>query len=104
MLIALVLVNLVEPGVKDGQPVRRHARADRRRGDSHRRASRARADTSVLDTIKGIVPANIVEAAANTKMLGLVLFSVLFGFFLARIAQPHQGHGVRLLAGHLPRS
>ena len=38
-----------------------------------------------------MVPANIVEAAANTKLLALVFFSVLFGFFLARIAQPHQG-------------
>mgnify|MGYP003693693539 CR=1 FL=1 len=37
------------------------------------------------------MPPNIVEAAANTKMLGLVLFSMLFGFFLARIPQPQQG-------------
>ena len=37
------------------------------------------------------MPANIVDAAANTKLLGLVFFSVLFGFFLARIPQPQQG-------------
>ena len=47
-----------------------------------------RADTSVLETIRAVVPDNIVQAAANTKMLGLVLFSILFGFFLARIPQP----------------
>jgi len=51
----------------------------------------SRADTSVLESIRAVVPANIVEAAANTKMLGLVLFSILFGYFLARIPQPHQG-------------
>src|SRR6185503_11060244 len=50
-----------------------------------------RAETSVLDSIKGIVPANMVDAALNTKMIGLVLFSILFGFFLARIAEPHRG-------------
>jgi Na+/H+-dicarboxylate symporter len=38
-----------------------------------------------------VVPSNIVDAAVNTKMLGLVLFSILFGFFLARIPQPQQG-------------
>ena len=50
-----------------------------------------RADTSVLESIRAVVPDNIVQAAANTKMLGLVLFSILFGFFLARIPQPQQG-------------
>jgi Na+/H+-dicarboxylate symporter len=90
VLIALFLVNLIEPGVEDGQPV----------GDKFAFTAdaatvtdnvKARADTSVLDTVKGIVPSNIVEAAANTKLLALVFFSVLFGFFLARIEQPHQG-------------
>jgi len=45
----------------------------------------------MLETIRAVVPDNIVQAAANTKMLGLVLFSILFGFFLVRIPQPHQG-------------
>jgi proton glutamate symport protein len=102
VLIALMLVNVIEPGVKDGQPVRNLLAltadaAEVTQGVMHR------ADTSVLDSIRGVVPANIVEAAANTKMLGLVLFSVLFGFFLARIPQPQQGtlfgfwHGVFLV-------
>jgi proton glutamate symport protein len=62
-----------------------------------------RAETSVLDSIKGIVPANMVDAALNTKMIGLVLFSILFGFFLARIAQPYRDnvygfwHGIFLV-------
>jgi len=42
----------------------------------------------VLDTIRGVIPSNIVEAAANTKLLALVFFAVLFGFFLARIDEP----------------
>ena len=90
VLIALALVNLVAPGVDDGQPVgdKLALTADAK---SVTEGVKARADTSVLDTIKGIVPPNIIEAAANTKLLALVFFSVLFGFFLARIDQPHQG-------------
>lgn len=90
VLIALFLVNLIEPGVQNGQPVgdKLALTAD---AASVTEGVKARADTSVLDTIKGIVPANILEAAANTKLLGLVFFAVIFGFFLARIEQPHQG-------------
>jgi proton glutamate symport protein len=90
VLIALFLVNLVEPGVKDGAPVgdKLALTADAAQVTE---GVKTRANTSVLDTIKGIVPPNILEAAANTKLLAIVFFAVLFGFFLARIDQPHQG-------------
>jgi proton glutamate symport protein len=90
VLIALMLVNAVEPGVRDGEPVGKllALTADAKEVTA---GVMQRADSSVLESIRSVVPANIVEAAANTKMLGLVLFSVLFGFFLARIPQPHQG-------------
>ena len=62
----------------------------------------SRADTSVLDTIRGVVPTNIVEAAANTKMLGAG--AVLGAVRLLPGAHPAAapGHGVRFLAGHFP--
>jgi proton glutamate symport protein len=90
VLIALTLVNIVEPGIKDGEPQRANLAltadaAEVTEGVKHR------AETSILDTFKGVVPANLIEAAANTKLLSMVFFAVLFGFFLARIEQPHQG-------------
>jgi Na+/H+-dicarboxylate symporter len=90
VLIALALVNMVEPGVQDGQPVRDKLALT---ADAQQvtQGVMSRADTGVLDSIRSVVPDNIVQAAANTKMLGLVLFSILFGFFLARIPQPQQG-------------
>ena len=90
VLIALALVNVVEPGVRDGEPVR-HLLALSADAAEVTQGVMSRADTSVLDSIRAVVPDNIVQAAANTKMLGLVLFSILFGFFLARIPQPQQG-------------
>jgi proton glutamate symport protein len=90
VLIALFLVNLVQPGVDESGPVgpKLALTADAAQVTE---GVKARADTSVLDTIRGIIPVNIVEAAANTKLLALVFFAVIFGFFLARIEQPHQG-------------
>ncbi len=91
VLIALVIVNVVVPGEKDGQPVREMLAltADAAQVTE---GVKSRANTSVLDTIKGVVPPNVVEAAANTKLLGIVFFSVIFGFFLARIADPFKSN------------
>ena len=90
VLIALMLVNIVEPGIRNGEPQRANLAltadaAEVTEGVKHR------AETSILDTFKGVVPPNLVEAAANTKLLSMVFFAVLFGFYLARIEQPHQG-------------
>ena len=89
VLIALALVNLVEPGIEDGQPVRDKLAL---RADAVQVTAdvTSHAKTGSIDAIRSIVPSNIVEAAANTRLLGLILFSVLFGFFLARIPQPQQ--------------
>ncbi len=102
VLIALMLVNIVVPGVIDGEP-QRHALALTKDASEVAAGVKAHAESSVLDSIKGIVPANMVDAALNTKMIGLVLFSILFGFFLARIAQPYRDnvygfwHGIFLI-------
>src|SRR5262249_29889578 len=102
VLIALMLVNIIVPGVIDGEP-QRHALALTKDAGEVAATVKSRAETSVLESIKGIVPANMVDAALNTKMIGLVLFSILFGFFLARIAQPYRDnvygfwHGVFLI-------
>ncbi|HKU90667.1 MAG TPA: dicarboxylate/amino acid:cation symporter [Steroidobacteraceae bacterium] len=102
VLIALMLVNVIEPGVHDGQPVKDALALTADAGEVTAGVMH-RAETSVLDSIKGIVPSNMVDAALNTKMIGLVLFSILFGFFLARIAQPYRDnvygfwHGIFLI-------
>jgi proton glutamate symport protein len=90
VLIALMLVNLVEPGIADGQPVHDKLALTKDAAEVTE-GVKSRANASVLDTIKGVIPANIVEAAANTKLLAIVFFSVLFGFFLTRIDDPFRG-------------
>jgi len=88
ILIGLVVVNLTAPGIVDGQPAKEII------GFSE--------DTqSVADKVSGkgagdiaavflrMVPTNIVEAGAQGQMLGLIFFSLLFGFFLTKIQEAY---------------
>jgi proton glutamate symport protein len=89
VLIALFIVNLVQPGVADGQPVGPSLALTADEQQAAEGVNKS-AHASVLDTLKSFVPTNIVDAAANTKLLALVFFSVVFGFFLARIDSPNR--------------
>jgi Na+/H+-dicarboxylate symporter len=44
-----------------------------------------RGASDVIEVFLRMVPTNIVAAAANGQMLGLIFFSLLFGFFMARL-------------------
>ncbi len=89
ILIALTVINVVQPGISGGEPAR-HLLALEANAAEVTNQVKDRASASVFDTLLNIVPANILEAAANTKLLGLVFFSVLFGYFLARIESPYR--------------
>jgi proton glutamate symport protein len=88
IILGLTLVNLVQPGVVDGQPAKAMLGLS--------------ADTtSVLEQVKGrgggdviavflrMVPPNIVRAAADGQMLGLIFFGLLFGYFMSRIQREY---------------
>ena len=89
VLIALAVLNVVQPGVVDGAPARDllALHADAASVDI---SVRAKASGGLLDLVLGMVPTNIVEAASGSKLLGLLFFSVLFGFFLTRIESPYR--------------
>src|SRR6185295_11390082 len=87
VLIALVLINAIAPGIDDDGPVKAKLALTKNAAEVTAKVME-NANKSALESIKDAVPANMVEAALNLKMVGLVLFSILFGFFLARIAQP----------------
>ena len=89
ILIALTVINIVQPGIVGGEPARHLLALEANAADVTNQV-KDRASASVFDTLLNIVPANVLEAAAGTKLLGLVFFSVLFGYFLARIEQPYR--------------
>ncbi len=89
VLIALALVDLIEPGIVNGVPAR-SLLALEASSDIVSASVQQRASATVFDTLLGIVPTNVLQAATSNNLLGMMFFSVLFGFFLARIESPYR--------------
>lgn len=84
ILVGLLLVNLVAPGVVDGAP------AQERLGlvtDNHTVVAGVAGHDAgdVVEVFLRLVPVNIVAAAAEGQLLGLIFFSILYGYFMTRI-------------------
>ena len=88
ILIGLLLVNLVAPGVIDGQPAKDIIGLT---GDieSIQNKVEGRGAGDIVEVFLRMVPTNIVAAAANGQMLGLIFFSLLFGFFLTKVQEAY---------------
>ncbi|WP_420426866.1 dicarboxylate/amino acid:cation symporter [Algiphilus sp.] len=98
VLVGLLLVNTIEPGVVDGKP------AGEALGlDAETDTVMARVQDAGTGDIAGIflrmLPPNIVEAAAESQMLGIIVFSLLFGFFASRLEAPLRDAQTRFWQG-----
>jgi Na+/H+-dicarboxylate symporter len=91
VLVALALSNSVRPGLVDGRPAHDLLAFEVSSAEVSEKVERGAG--TLVDTLLGIVPPNIIEAAMGNKLLGLVFFSILFGYFLARI-EPAYGKPV----------
>ena len=88
IIVGLVLVNMVKPGLVDGQPAA---------GLMALSADVSEVAATVGDKGTGdlagifirMVPANIVKAAAEGEMLGLIFFCLLFGYFMSQLPQKY---------------
>ncbi|MBL4608274.1 MAG: dicarboxylate/amino acid:cation symporter [Pseudomonadales bacterium] len=84
ILVGLFFVNLLAPGIIDGEPARdqlglgviSESIADKVEG---------KGQGDLVEIFLRMVPTNIVAAAAEGQMLGLIFFSLLFGYFMTRI-------------------
>ena len=90
ILTGLVLVNLFAPGIIDGQPAHDvlGLNVEQTAIVTDKVGSRGVGD--IADVFLSMVPPNIVAAAANGQMLGLIFFSLLFGYFMTRIGESRQ--------------
>ena len=87
ILVGLTLVNITEPGVVDGEPAKDLIGLTADVGDLTARVGGAGAG-EVAEVFLRMVPPNIVNAAAEGQMLGLIFFSILFGFLITRLESP----------------
>ena len=84
ILVGLVIVNVVQPGIVDGEPAREvlalDASTDELQADIGERGA-----GDVVQIFLRMVPPNIVNAAAQGEMLGIIFFCLLFGYFMTRL-------------------
>jgi proton glutamate symport protein len=85
ILVGLILVNLFQPGIVNGVPAGDLLALTAGAEDVAARVG-DRDASDVVEIFLRMVPPNIVQAAANGQMLGLIFFSLLFGFFMTKVA------------------
>jgi Na+/H+-dicarboxylate symporter len=90
ILTGLLLVNLFSPGIIDGQPARDVLGLNIEQAAIANDKVGSRGVGDIADVFLSMVPPNIVAAAANGQMLGLIFFSLLFGYFMTRIGESRQ--------------
>ena len=83
ILVGLAAVNITQPGIVDGQPAKDIIGATGNVEEVVKKVE-GRGAGDVIDIFKRMIPANVVHAAAEGQMLGLIFFSLLFGFFLSK--------------------
>ncbi len=88
ILTGLVVVNLMTPGLVDGAPVKDLVGFAAETQEVADKVS-GKGSGDVAGVFLRMVPPNIVAAAANGQMLGLIVFALLFGYFVTRIEESY---------------
>ena len=84
-LVGLILINVVGPGYADGQPVGDLLALDSS-ADELVNLAADRGPGDIAQVFKSMVPPNIVQAAADGQMLGIIFFALLFGYFMTHLS------------------
>ena len=84
VLLGLVLVNAVGPGFEDGEPVGDLLALNAETEDISARIE-GKGVGDIAEVFKRMIPDNVILAAAEGQMLGLIFFSILFGYFMTHL-------------------
>ena len=87
ILVGLIAVNLIQPGVVDGDPREVFGFSADAAALGEKVGGKDSGD--VVEVFLRMIPTNVVSAAAEGQMLGLIFFSLLYGFFLTRITEDY---------------
>ena len=86
ILVGLAALNLVQPGLVDGQPARDSLGLSAETGNVMAKVA-GRDSGDIVEVFLRMLPPNVVAAAAEGEMLGLIVFSLLFGYFVTRLPE-----------------
>ena len=84
ILVGLFVINAVQPGIVNGEPAKELLALEA----STEQVAETVGDSDASDVAEiflRMVPPNIVQAAADGQMLGLIFFAILFGYFMTRL-------------------
>ena len=84
ILIGLAAVNLIAPGHSADGTLSRRLGLEADRAEIAAKVG-GRSLRDVAEVVVRMVPENVLRDAADDKMLGVIFFSLLFGYFLAKI-------------------
>ncbi len=92
ILIGLCVVNITTPGIVDGVAAgeQLNLTVDQDQLEGQLKKVEGRSSGDIVDVFVRMIPTNIVKAAHDGQMLGLIFFSILFGFFMIRIDAERQ--------------
>jgi len=86
ILIGLLVINVIQPGISHGEPAR-HLLALKAPAEDIAAKVGDKGASDVAEIFVRMIPTNIVKAAADGQMLGLIFFAILFGYFMTHL--PH---------------
>ena len=85
ILIGLFVINTIGPGYIDGQPAKDALNLTVSIEEVQAKVGDKGA-SDVAEIFVRMVPPNIVKAAADGQMLGLIFFAILFGYFMTHLS------------------
>ena len=84
IMVGLVLINAVGPGYVNGEPARDLLALEASTAELEQSVA-GKGPGDVAKIFQRMVPPNIVKAAVEGQMLGIIFFAILFGYFMTQL-------------------
>ena len=84
ILVGITVVNIIQPGIVDGEPAKDMLGLSTETSEVMQKVE-GKSAGDVVGIFLRMIPTNVVHAAAQGQMLGIIFFSLLFGFFMTKI-------------------
>jgi len=88
ILVGLFIINAVQPGISDGVPAGEMLALEADTTDISSKVE-GRGVSDVAAVFLRMIPPNVLDAAVNGNMLGLIFFAILFGYFMTHLAHQY---------------